>query len=322
MNHSNQITSSTNTNTNQDNTNKDLLIATDNVASNTMNITHKNPLVLDQTQNENQAGAPIKVRSSHPVDPVVREQIMEQLADIEQRHNVTVLYACESGSRGWGFASPDSDYDVRFVYVHRLPWYLRIEPARDVIEIPIKGDLDINGWELRKTLYQIKRSNPVIYEWLDSPIVYRWDSHWAPRLKTLAQEFFWPVKGCHHYLSIAHNNFRAYLQSDVVRYKKYLYVLRPLCAMQWIKQGRGNAPIRFADLVEAVIDDQNVIAEINELLALKMGASESEYGPAMPAINQFIRTALETELPDPNFLKPCCQEATLDAFLHDVVISQ
>ncbi len=86
-----------------------------------------------------------------------------------------MLYACESGSRGWGFASPDSDYDVRFIYVHPLSWYLRVSPHRDVIEVPISGDLDINGWELRKALGLLKKGNATLIEWLDSPVVYRAD---------------------------------------------------------------------------------------------------------------------------------------------------
>ena len=103
----------------------------------------------------------------------MRAQVLEALQRIEATHNVTVLFACESGSRGWGFASPDSDYDVRFIYVNRLPWYLTVTPGRDVIEVPISGDLDINGWDLRKALGLMRESNPTLLEWLGSPIVYR-----------------------------------------------------------------------------------------------------------------------------------------------------
>ncbi len=113
------------------------------------------------------------LRSSHPIDPAMRAEIMENLRAIETRHDVTVLFACESGSRGWGFASPDSDYDVCFIYVNRLPWYLTVMPRRDVIEVPISGDLDVNGWDLRKALGLMRESNPTLLEWLRSPIVYR-----------------------------------------------------------------------------------------------------------------------------------------------------
>lgn len=64
----------------------------------------------------------------------MRERIIELLHSIEAEHGVKVLYACESGSRAWGFASPDSDYDVRFVYVRPLEDYLSLVPVRDVIE--------------------------------------------------------------------------------------------------------------------------------------------------------------------------------------------
>ena len=106
------------------------------------------------------------VLSAHPIDSAVRERVEQALADIEAEHDVTVLYACESGSRGWGFASPDSDYDVRFLYAHRLPWYLTVEPRRDVIELPISDELDVGGWELRKALRLLRRANPVLLECL------------------------------------------------------------------------------------------------------------------------------------------------------------
>lgn len=96
----------------------------------------------------------------HPIDLRVRSDIRERLVGIEAAHKVRVLYACESGSRGWGFASPDSDYDVRFIYVHPLSWYLQISPQRDVIEVPTSDELDINGWELRKHWPCLKRVMP------------------------------------------------------------------------------------------------------------------------------------------------------------------
>ena len=100
----------------------------------------------------------------HPITPGVRSDIQVRLSAIEAEHGVRVLYACESGSRGWGFASPDSDYDVRFIYVHPLPWYLRVSAQRDVIEVPISDELDINGWELRKALSLLKKGNATLIE--------------------------------------------------------------------------------------------------------------------------------------------------------------
>lgn len=77
----------------------------------------------------------------------IEEVIQEKLREIELRENVKVLYAVESGSRAWGVASPDSDYDVRFIYVRNQKDYLRLDEVRDVIEWQLDEVLDINGWD-------------------------------------------------------------------------------------------------------------------------------------------------------------------------------
>lgn len=230
----------------------------------------------------------IQVKSEHPVSDAMRTTILQSLEALQRHHQVTVLYACESGSRGWGFASPDSDYDVRFVYVNRLPWYLTIDPGRDVIEQPISNDLDISGWDLRKTLGLMRDSNPTLLEWLRSPIVYRQEQPWVDRLSALAEASFSPVRGYHHYVSMAKKNLREHLYGETVRYKKYLYVLRPLLAAQWIREGRGVPPMRFAELVAATIADQAVVEDINALLHVKMRVGESATSAPWKGIQKFI----------------------------------
>jgi predicted nucleotidyltransferase len=247
---------------------------------------------------------------------------MASLQEIEACHEVKVLYACESGSRGWGFASPDSDYDVRFVYVHRLPWYLAVEAGRNVVELPISDELDISGWELRKALRLLRRSNPTLLEWLDSPIVYRQDDLPADRMRALARQFFAPLRGRHHYLAMARKNFRGYLQGDSVRMKKYLYVLRPLLAVQWIDRGLGMPPMRFADLVAGLIEDEALLEEINSLLAIKMGASEAEYGPRWPRIHAFIEGELARSEISVDYKTPEGEVSELDRFLMETVCAQ
>jgi hypothetical protein len=259
--------------------------------------------------------------SEPPIAPAVRERVLGELLDIERRHEVTVLYACESGSRGWGFASPDSDYDVRFLYVHRLDWYLHVEPQRDVIEKPIDDELDVSGWELRKALGLLHRSNPALLEWLDSPVVYREDARHVHTLRSMAQSFFSPLRGRHHYLSMAKKNFRGYLQDDTVRYKKYLYVLRPLLAVKWIDAGRGMPPMRFADLVAGTVEDPALLAEINALLEVKMCAGEAEYGPRRPAIHRFIEASLADMQSPVNYKRPEGDVTALDAYLRNVILA-
>lgn len=262
------------------------------------------------------------IRFAHPIDPAMRVQIMESLRAIEARHDVTVLFACESGSRGWGFASPDSDYDVRFIYVNRLPWYLTVTPRRDVIELPISGDFDINGWELRKALGLMRESNPTLLEWLRSPIVYREDTRAMPRFRALSEAVFSNARGWHHYTSMAKKNFREHLQADEVRYKKYLYVLRPLLAARWIRMQPGVPPMRFADLAQHTLDamrDAALIDEINALLEVKMRAGEAATSPRWTGIHAFIEAELAANAQEPVTPLPQAEEVGFDAFLHDTV---
>src|ERR1700677_446511 len=152
---------------------------------------------------------------------------IEQASDVrvlEQVSGVRVPYASESGSRAWGFASQDSDYDVRFLYVHSRDWFLSIEDRRDVIEEPINDSLDISGWELRKTLRLLRKSNPPLLEWLKSPVVYAWDEAFVSDFKQLADEYYSPARCFQHYLHMALGNARDYLKHDQVCMKKYLFV--------------------------------------------------------------------------------------------------
>ena len=260
------------------------------------------------------------VRSAHPVSDEMRATVLATLAELERRHDVRVMFACESGSRGWGFASPDSDYDVRFIYVNRLAWYLGVEPGRDVIEQPISGELDVKGWDLRKALQLLRDSNPTLLEWLRSPIVYRQDTPWVERFRTLAESGFSQVRGYHHYVAMARKNLRAHLYADVVRYKKYLYVLRPLLAARWIREGRGVPPMPFAQLVAATALAPALVAEIDALLEVKMRAGESATSPRWVGIHDFIERELAVAEAHSFAKLPKADSAPLDTDLHDAVL--
>lgn len=260
------------------------------------------------------------VLSAHPVSDEMRATVLQHLARLEQQHDVKVLFACESGSRGWGFASPDSDYDVRFIYVNRLPWYLTVEPGRDVIEQPISGDLDINGWDLRKALQLMKESNPTLLEWLRSPILYQQEADWVSRLRTLAEASFSAVRGYHHYVSMAKKNLREHLYGEAVRYKKYLYVLRPLLAARWIREERGVPPMRFAELATQTLTDRAVLAEVNTLLEVKMRAGEAATSPRWVGIHDFIEAEMVRAMNFTPDRGPKADTTTLDRYLHDAVL--
>ncbi len=238
--------------------------------------------------------------SEQGIDPRIRAEIEARLAAIEADHGVRVLYACESGSRGWGFASADSDYDVRFIYVHPLPWYLSVSTSRDVIELPLAQSLDISGWELRKALGLLRKGNATLVEWLDSPVVYRADLRFLDVIREAARQTHRAERSFHHYVHMARRNCREYLRGERVRLKKYLYVLRPLLATLWIEQGRGVAPMRFQALVDGLVTDRELRAAIDSLLVSKRATTEAEYGQPLPIIDAFIEqelTRLETTLP-------------------------
>ncbi len=256
----------------------------------------------------------------HGVDEKMRERVRDVLTQIEADHDVRVLFACESGSRGWGFASPDSDYDVRFLYVHKPEWYLRVEAPRDVIEKPIDAELDVCGWEWRKALGLLKRANPTLIDWLDSPIIYRQDDEVMSRVNAVRDRFFSADRTRWHYRSMAYKNFRQYLQDDEVKLKKYFYVLRPLLAVRWIESGKGAPPMRFDKLLEGTLQEGPLLRDIAALLAAKQRAGEAQHGPRRQVLHAFIEAELaRTEA----VLAPSLHtrdDALLDTLLFETVL--
>ncbi len=224
----------------------------------------------------------------------IRTAIAGELDRIETEEGCRILLAVESGSRAWGFHSPDSDFDVRFIYVQRPEWYLSIdlETRRDVIERPISDELDISGWDIRKALRLFTKSNPPLLEWLASPIVYRLSSGFREALLALLPEYHSTTRSYYHYRQMAEKNYRAYLQGDVVRLKKYLYVLRPLFAVRWLQQGRGVVPMEFARLLVTIEDQPDLVEAVNALVERKMSGEELAEGPAIPVITSFVREEL------------------------------
>lgn len=227
-------------------------------------------------------------------------RIKNTLAEIEREEGVRILYACESGSRAWGFPSANSDFDVRFIYIRPKADYLRLDEPRDVIERPIVDDLDINGWDLRKTLRLFQKSNPTLMEWLDSPIVYREETGIAQGLRSMTQEYYQTAAACQHYLSMAKINLKASLQGDLVSTKKYFYALRPLLAIQWIKNGWGPAPTAFHTMMERLPLDPTLLAEIHRLMELKKAGDELGQGPRNAILSDYLEQEIARQINDSN----------------------
>ena len=249
-------------------------------------------------------------------------RIADRLDRLEAARDVTVLYACESGSRAWGFASADSDYDVRVVYVHPRDWYLSVDLERrdDTIDPPIEDEIDLHGWDLRKALTLFRGANPTLREWLRSPIVYREDSVVMDRWRALVPTYYPPGAVARAYRGLARSVADQNLTGEPVSHKAYLYVLRALLAVRWVEQDRGPVPLEFARLLETTVDDPAVRDGVEVLLAQKRDGRELDEGPRRPGVHDFLETELERQRAL-EFSDPASRPATdpLDAVFRAVL---
>lgn len=220
----------------------------------------------------------------------IERQIEQKLYEIEEKEQVKVLYAVESGSRAWGFASPDSDYDVRFIYVRKKEDYLRLEEFRDVIEWQLDEVLDINGWDLKKALIQFHRGNATLFEWSNSPVVYKTTEKWKEIYET-ARNYFSVKAAAYHYYGTANSTYHQYLTEERVNYKKYFYALRPLLAGQYIQENQCPPPVLFDDLMKMDMPKE-LRQGIVDLLEIKKKSNEKEKGVQIPVIRDFIEKEL------------------------------
>ena len=242
---------------------------------------------------EGKQGLSLRMISGGTIMRDIQKEIQEHLDAIEVKHQVKVLLAVESGSRAWGFASPDSDYDVRFVYVRKPYEYLRIDQKKDVIEWQLDEVLDINGWDLKKALKAFAKGNPNLIEWANSPIVYRQSELWDPICDTAVQYYSEKTALCHYY-GTANSTYHEYLTDDTVRYKKYFYALRPLLCCRWIERCHEAPPVRFLNLLELFQNPEEelsdeLLKQIQLLLERKVVTVEKDRNPHMPVILDFIR---------------------------------
>lgn len=224
-------------------------------------------------------------------DPAVVAGIDAKLHQVEASHGVRILLAIESGSRGWGFPSPDSDYDCRFIHVRPLPDYLSLYPPRDVIEYPPDAIYDVNGWDLVKTLKLLLKGNAVVLEWLMSPFVYRGDAGYRAAALALAGQVVQPAAIAMHYLHLGERQRQtAFANGSEVRLKKLFYVLRPALALRWMRLHPDTAivPMAFRTMLAESDVPADCVAIIEDLLARKAETREMGHGPMPREIGALI----------------------------------
>ncbi|MDT8759188.1 nucleotidyltransferase domain-containing protein [Sphingomonas psychrotolerans] len=232
--------------------------------------------------------------SDKTILPAVRQEIESRLDRIEADNCVRLLLAVESGSRAWGFPSPDSDYDVRFLYVRSRDWYLSLVHDRDVIESPIENEVDLNGWDVRKALILLLKSNVVVSEWIESPIRYRPDDPFVQELSSLADDLLNPRAIAYHYSRSGKLAADRWLDGgDAVPVKKYFYALRPALAIRAIRLNPAlRPPMNLQALVAVSELPAELVEQIDALVEAKARTNESANGIRLPEIDALIRGEL------------------------------
>jgi hypothetical protein len=249
-------------------------------------------------------------------------KIKNKLQEIEQARHVKILCATESGSRAWGFPSPDSDYDVRIIYKHPPDWYLSLSDKKGTIEMMFdNGELDISGWDIKKALQLMHKSNAALQEWLQSPIIYQQEQSIATHLREAAACCFSPISTMHHYLWMAKNSFAEIENAENIKLKKLFYVLRATLACKWLLEKEGFPPIVFMQMVNELDFAADLKAKITSLIALKATKLEGYIHPAESELNHFISTELKiAELAFPNLAGRKQKQVDLDSLFKAIVM--
>lgn len=216
------------------------------------------------------------------------EKLRDLLHKVEFEHNLKVIYGLESGSRAWGFESQNSDYDIRFLYVHPVNWYLCIEKRNDVLELGTSRDIDLSGWDIRKSLLFLRQSHPVLLEWLRSPIIYLEQSEIVQQMREIGEEFFAPRASVHHYISWAERMLHRYFQLSDVAAKRYFYVMRPILCCRWIQTIGGQPPLLMSKLITEIEMPTEVKLAIENLIERKRAGYELDSVSRILILDQYI----------------------------------
>ncbi|WP_421378555.1 nucleotidyltransferase domain-containing protein [Bacillus salacetis] len=219
-------------------------------------------------------------------------RIASELKRIESENGIKILYSVQAGSRSWGFPSPKSDYDIRFIYKHHMDWYLSLDKKPDVIEEQAGTDLELSGWDLKKALTLYKKSNSTMLEWLNTRERLVADPLFCEKILPLQAELFSAVACYHHYLSMSKSNWNKWKKDSLKSTKLTLHLLRGVLCCIWIKEHDAFPPVNFKTLSEGTISDQVIAAELNSILDLKKSGEET-IGLEVDSLYSFINLAME-----------------------------
>ena len=219
------------------------------------------------------------------------EHINNILNKLSDKYNVRILFACETGSRAWGFPSPDSDFDIRFIYMHEPAWYLSLSNRKDTIEL-MDGDFDVVGWDLRKCLQLLKKSNAALIERFQSPVVYFSEGCFAPAFRTLVPSYYSATAVFFHHYALANKFWDEVKGSKLVKLKSYFYLVRSLLSCNWVIKSRKVAPMHMEALMQLNAASHNFL--LDELIALKATVGESYLHEKTPEMEEFVLDMFDT----------------------------
>ncbi len=223
----------------------------------------------------------------------MKEKINQYLAKIEAEKDVEILFACETGSRAWGFPSTDSDFDVRIIYKHKTNWYLSLDEKKDSIDLMYENnDIDITGWDLKKTLKLLQKSNASVLERIQSPIIYKYDADFLKEMKIIAQNQYSRIASIHHYLSMA-KKYAEEIKEETYKLKKFFYALRAATACKWILEKNEMPPIEFLKMITGLDIPKAVTNRIDELISLKSTISEGYFHKGETELISFIEDCIK-----------------------------
>ncbi len=249
----------------------------------------------------------------------MQDLIVKEFHKLEKEKGIRILYAVESGSRAWGFASRDSDWDVRFIYIHHPDWYLQIGKVRDNMVEITPDNIDFVGWDFKKTLQLFRKSNPPLLEWLRSPIVYHQYSPAVERMRELSRIYFNRKTCLNHYYNIAASSFEQYLSNGKMKIKKFFYVIRPLLACSWILERNMPVPVEFRVLLQEQVKDKAIKDRILDLMEIKAAGNEQDHIEQNTHLHEYLLDMLkdykeklgsfpDTKPPDPEPLNKLFRE--------------
>ena len=226
------------------------------------------------------------------MDPNIKQTILQKLHKTEENYHVKIPLAIESGSRGWGFAATNADYDCRFLYVHQKDWYLSVLERKELIEYAVDEVFDIQGYDISRAIKYIMKPQATLYEWISSNVVYIRNEPILAKLQELAIEFFNPIPISYHYLSLAKKMFSEINDVETAKIKKYFYILRPIANLNYIQQ-HGKMPYMEYDRTLAEIDlNPEIYSAIRELKAQKMAAREHYLIPKFEPLTRYFQDEL------------------------------